>query len=62
MKILIVLYSLIKNPRYLIEMLLRTKFPGHYLSDRFVIKSLYRLRFEETINLDSPRTFNEKIL
>lgn len=43
-------------------MLLRSKFPGHYLSDRFVIKSLFRLRFGETINLDSPRTFNEKIL
>lgn len=56
------LFSLMKNPRLIAEMILRSKFPGHLFSDKFVIKCFYRLRFSRSINLSEPQSFNEKLL
>lgn len=50
------------RPRSFMESLMRIPFIARKISDRSFISIVYRMRFKRSINLDSPQTFNEKLL
>ena len=62
MKIISAIKTIIKNPKIVLENIVRCPFPGHFISDKKAISFLYKLRFKRKINLSDPQTFNEKLL
>lgn len=50
------------HPRTFLESLMRIPFIGRMIPDRTFISILYRMRFKRRINLDDPKSFNEKLL
>lgn len=51
----------LKNPRGFAEAMLRQPMITGKLSDKQVLKLLYRLRFKRFPNFEKPETFNEKL-
>lgn len=62
MNVFRILNNLLRNPKSVIEALLRTEFIASKISDVTAIKIFYWLRFSHRINLDSPITYNQKLL
>lgn len=50
----------IRNPKRIILFLIDTKL-GRILSDKVYLKIKYKLTFGKKLNLDNPKTFNEKL-
>ena len=62
MKKTAVLKMMITQPKRFVESILRYPPIAKKVSDRTAISILYFLRFKRRINLDNPRSFNEKLL
>lgn len=50
------------QPKTFLESLMRIPFFAKMIPDRTAISIFYRLRFKRHINLDTPQSFNEKLL
>lgn len=50
------------QPKTFLESLMRIPFLAKMIPDRTAISIFYRLRFKRHINLDTPQSFNEKLL
>ena len=53
---------MLKEPRRFVESVLRYPPIAKFIPDRMVLRVYYRLRFHRRLNLDNPKTFNEKLL
>lgn len=55
--------KIVSNPKRTIRFFLTSIIQkNHYLfSDKFCVKTLYRIHFGESLNLDNPSSFNEKL-
>lgn len=49
-----------KDPRYVAAGILK-RLPLHWMKDETYLRMLYRVRFGKKLDLDDPRTFNEKL-
>ncbi len=56
------LKNLLTEPKTFLEMSLRNPSIARFVSDKTAISCFYRLRFGRKINLDTPKSFNEKLL
>lgn len=54
------LFRIIKNPKILLSYFLMTKY-SCFISDKTCLKILFKLKMGKTLNLDNPKTFNEKL-
>lgn len=57
-----IIKSIIKDPRLLLELIIRFPILRFLIPDQTAISILYRLRFGKRINLKDPQSFNEKLL
>ena len=60
-KIILKIKKVIKNPSLLISCLLNIKCIGVLFSDNMFIKMCYYLKFKKILDIENPKSFNEKL-
>lgn len=52
---------IIKNPKQILVKIIRMRLPSRFMSDELAIRLLYKLKMDKKLNLNPPRTYNEKL-